>query len=85
MYVFECGSVVYDGDTITDDEKSRAVAIDELPNPKILEGKTAVLKANKATESVFYEYVDKPKQPEIEQLKQVVADLTELVLFGGAI
>lgn len=26
----------------------------------------------------------KPTDPEIEQLKQVVADLTELVLFGGA-
>lgn len=25
----------------------------------------------------------RPKDPEVEQLKQVVADLTELVLFGG--
>lgn len=85
IYVFEGGSIVYDGSTISEEEKSMAVAVKELPKPDVIEGKVAVLKANKAENSVYYEYIDKPKDPledEIEQLKQVVADLTEIVLGG---
>jgi hypothetical protein len=87
IYVFEDGAVVYDGNTISEEEKQKAVAIEALPEPKKIEGKIAVLKANKAENRVYYEYMDEPKNPldnEVEQLKQVVADLTELVLFGGA-
>lgn len=85
IYIFEGGNIVYDGSTITDKQKAQAVEVSTLPDPEVIEGKVAILKANKATETVYYEYIDKPKDPEIEQLKQVVADLTELVLFGGVI
>ena len=85
IYVFEGGSVVYDASTITEGQKAQAVAVESLPIAAEVEGKIAILKANKAEERVYYEYVDKPVDPEIEQLKQVVADLTELVLFGGAV
>jgi hypothetical protein len=54
-----------------------------LPEPQTPEGKYAQIRADKATETVYYEYIDLPKDPEVEQLKQVVADLTEFVLFGG--
>lgn len=54
-----------------------------MPVPEKMEGKYAQIRADKATETVYYEYIDIPKDPEVEQLKQVVADLTELVLFGG--
>ena len=83
IYVFEGGSVVYDGDTITEEQKAQAVAVASLPKPDTPEGKYAQIRADKATETVYYEYIDLPKDPEVEQLKQVVADLIELVLFGG--
>ena len=83
IYVFPEGNVVYDGSTISDGQKAQAVAVESLPEPQTPEGKYAQIRADKATETVYYEYIDLPKDPEIEQLKQVVADLTELVLFGG--
>jgi len=84
IYVFPEGNVVYDGSTISDEQKAKAVAVEQLPErPEIPAGKMAVIRANKAEGRVWWELVDKPKDPEIEQLKQVVADLTELVLFGG--
>ncbi len=83
IYVFEGGSVVYDGDTITEEQKAQAVAVESLPKPDTPEGKYAQIRADKATETVYYEYIDLPKDPEVEQLKQVVADLIEFVLFGG--
>ena len=83
IYVFEQGNIVYDGSTISDAQKAQAVAVESLPEPQTPEGKYAVIRANKATETVYFEYKDVPKDPEVEQLKQVVADLTELVLTGG--
>lgn len=83
IYVFPEGNVVYDGNTISDEQKAQAVAVESLPEPQTPEGKYAVIRADKATETVYYEYKDIPKDPEVEQLKQVVADLTEFVLFGG--
>ena len=84
IYVFPEGNVVYDGNTISDEQKTQAVAVESLPEPQTPEGKYAVIRADKATETVYYEYKDIPKDPEVEQLKQVVADLTEFVMFGGA-
>ena len=83
IYVFEGGNVVYDGDTITEEQKSQAVAVESLPKPDTPEGKYAQIRADKTAGTVYYEYIDLPKDPEVKQLKQVVADLTELVLFGG--
>ena len=84
IYVFEGGSIVYDGSTISDEQKAQAVAVEQLPEkPEIPAGKMAIIRANKAEERVWWELVDKPQDSEIEQLKQVVADLTELVLYGG--
>jgi hypothetical protein len=84
IYVFEGGSIVYDGNTITEEQKAQAVAVESLPKPDTPEGKYAQIRADKTAGTVYYEYIDLPKDPEVEQLKQVVADLTELVLFGGA-
>jgi hypothetical protein len=84
IYVFEGGSVVYDGSTLTEEQKAEAVAVEALPEPEKIEGKYAQIRADKTAGTVYYEYIDLPKDPEVEQLKQVVADLTELVLFGGA-
>jgi len=83
IYVFPEGNVVYDGNTISEEQKAQAVAVESLPKPQTPEGKYAQIRADKATETVYYEYIDLPKDPEVEQLKQVVADLIEFVLFGG--
>ena len=83
IYVFEGGSIVYDGNTISEEQKAQAVAVESLPKPDTPEGKYAQIRADKATETVYYEYIDLPKDPEVEQLKQVVADLIEFVFFGG--
>ncbi len=83
IYVFEGGSIVYDGNTISEEQKAQAVAVESLPKPDTPEGKYAQIRADKATETVYYEYIDLPKDPEVERLKQVVADLIEFVLFGG--
>lgn len=73
IYVFEDGAVVYDGSTISEEEKQKAVAVEKLPEPEQIEGKIAVLRASKAENRVYYEYIDEPENPlenEIEQLKQ---------------
>ncbi len=73
IYVFEDGAVVYDGSSISEEEKQKAVAVEKLPEPEQIEGKIAILRANKAENRVYYEYIDEPKNPledEVEQLKQ---------------
>jgi hypothetical protein len=49
IYVFEGGSIVYDGDTITEEQKAQAVAVESLPEPQTPEGKYAQIRADKAT------------------------------------
>jgi hypothetical protein len=33
IYVFGCGSIVYDGNIITEEQKAQAVAVEGLPEP----------------------------------------------------
>lgn len=82
IYVFEGGSVVYNGSTLTEEQKASAVAVDELPEPDKIEGKVPVLRANLKTQEVYYEYVDEPKNDEVEELKDHIANIYELILFG---
>ena len=84
IYVFEDGAVVYDGNTISEEEKQEAVAIEVLPEPEKIEGKIAVLRANKAENRVYYEYMDEPKlEPTLEDIKrkQVELERTVAILF----
>lgn len=87
IYVFENpnnnASVVYDETSLTEIEKNKGIAVIDLPEKETIAGKYPILKCRKSTDEVWLEYEDVPKDTEIEQLKQVVADLTELVLFGG--
>lgn len=88
IYVFENpnnnASVVYDETSLTEIEKNKGIAVIDLPEKETIAGKYPILKCRKSTGEVWWEYEDVPKDPEVEQLKQVVADLTEFVLFGGA-
>ena len=47
IYVFPEGNVVYDGNTISDEQKAQAVAVEQLPEkPEIPAGKMAIIRAN---------------------------------------
>jgi len=83
IYVFEDGAVVYDGSTISEEEKQKAIAVEKLPEPEQIEGKIAVLRASKAENRVYYEYIDEPKNPldnEVEQLKLRTVELEQAIL-----
>jgi uncharacterized protein YaiL (DUF2058 family) len=91
IYLFEnpnnSASIVYDETTLTDAQKTKGVAVEELPKPKTPEGKQAILKVNKSTSEIWYEYIDAPidEATEIEQLKasqQEQDDLLMDILLG---
>lgn len=86
IYVFEGldgASVVFDGSILTESLKAKAIILGSLPIKEEIPGKIAVLKAKKATNEVWYEYVDAPKD-EKAVLEQRISDLelaiTELML-----
>lgn len=97
IYLFENpgngASIVYDGSTLTEEQKARGVAVEALPEPQTPTGKIAVLKVRKSTGDVWYDYVNKP-QSELEQqlaaLQQenlmaleAAATLYEMLIAGG--
>lgn len=86
IYVFENDnnnvSIVFDETTLTEQEKSKGIALEQLPIEEVIEGKEAILKCRKATNEVWYEYRDIEPNVELEELKQVVADLVEIALLG---
>lgn len=84
IYVFPQGNVVYDASLLTAEQKSQAVAVEQLPEPQTPEGKYAQIKADMATETVYYEYLDLPQDPELEQVKhrlQAAEDAIMALLF----
>jgi hypothetical protein len=82
IYVFEQGNIVYDGSTISEAQKAQAIAVESLPIPETPAGKYAVLKADKANERVWYEYVDLPQAPLEQRINLVENALNELLLGG---
>ena len=91
IYVFEGGSIVYDGNSISAEQKTQAVAVESLPSKETPEGHLAQIHADKASETVWWEYVLIPEpepEPEPEVLPTVedrVADLEQAVdsMLGG--
>ncbi|SKC62605.1 hypothetical protein [Maledivibacter halophilus] len=89
LYVFEGGSIVYDERVLTEEDKARAVAVEELPPKEIPAGKTAVIRANKAENTVWWEYVDSPQylefqklETKVQGLQQALAEIT-MMMAGG--
>ena len=86
IYLFENGdnnaSVVYDETTLTAEQKTKGIAVEVLPVPETPEGKQSVLKCNKSTGEVWYEYVDTP----VDNTEQRIADLeiAMAAIMGGA-
>ncbi|MBA7650661.1 hypothetical protein ES703_58471 [subsurface metagenome] len=73
VYIFPSGngecSISYRPDLLSDEDKERGIALDELPMPDKIEGKHAVLMANKEAGKVWYDYRDIPPEPLEERVK----------------
>lgn len=89
IYVFEGGSIVYDESVLTKEDKARAVAVEALPAKETPLGKIEIIKADKKTNEVWWEYIDSPQAmeyqeitSEIEGLQQALAEVT-LMMMGG--
>jgi hypothetical protein len=60
MWVFEGGSIVYDGNSIDAETKARGVEVEALPEPEIREGYYAQIRANLETQTLYYDYLPIP-------------------------
>ena len=72
IYVYEGGSIVFDGTTLTEEEKAQAVAVESLP---ILEPKKdfhVVIKSDLKLNKVWAEYEPNPHTE--EQIAQEAVD-----------
>lgn len=73
IYIFESldnnASVILDETTLTEDEKTRGIALKELPHKETKEGKIVILKADKSKEKVWYEYVEDTRVKEKNKKK----------------
>lgn len=80
VYIFKHGNIVYDGSTLTEKEKSKAVlVIDELPEKKEVEGKIAVLKYDVETQQVWYEYVEPKNNDELSQINERLKKIEKML------
>lgn len=77
IYVFEQGSIVYDGSTITEEQKAKAVQVEALPEPNTPKGHYAQIRANLQTQEVFYEYKE---DAEVGKLQKLLDDAIDLLL-----
>ncbi|PIC05481.1 hypothetical protein CS060_04175 [Anoxybacillus flavithermus] len=59
--------------------------VEDIPEPEQVEGKTPVMYYNPQTNSVYYEYIDRPLTPE-EELRQrieLMQQALDALLLGG--
>ena len=89
IYVFDSGSIVYDESVLTKEDKERAVAVEVLPAQETPIGKIAIIRADKKTNEVWWEYIDSPQAIELQEintqlqgLQQALAEVT-LMMMGG--
>lgn len=91
IYVFENpdnnASIVFDETTLSENNKNKGIAIEQLPIAEEIEGKVAVLKCRKSTGEVWWEYEDIIIEPTPLETKVnlIQAALDELILGGGAL
>ena len=87
FYIFENNnnnaSIVYDETTLTNEQKAKGIAIAELPTAETPEGKQAVLKCRKATEEIWYEYVDIPTNNTEQRITDL--EIAMAAIMGGAL
>lgn len=97
IYVFENennnASIVFNENVLTEDQKKIGIAIEKLPVSEEIPGKHPVLKADKSTGSVWYEYIDLALtaeevnvqlQKKVDELEQAILELTSIIAGGTA-
>ena len=83
IYVFSGfennASVVYDGSTLSKEQRDRGIALESLPVKEEIEGKVAILKADK-NGNVWWDYVkvESTENDKLEQLEQALLEATSL-------
>lgn len=61
IYVFKGGSIVYDGSSLTKEQREEALAVlSEVPKAEHIDGKTPVLSFDESSKELFYKYEDAP-------------------------
>lgn len=69
MYIFEgkdnLASIINSEDSLSEEQKEKGIYISNLPTKEIIQGKTAILKADKAKELVWWEYIEIQNPPPI--------------------
>lgn len=81
IYIFENdnnNASWVDGRHLPEEYRIKGIELTKLPTP-IENGKTPILKANKATNEVWYEYEDTPKTP--EQIQHENIESVQMQLF----
>jgi hypothetical protein len=74
-------SIVYREDTLSEENKARGIKVDSIPQPENIPGKTPVLKADKKTGTVFYEYVDTPEEPQSQTESELEKRIVRLEML----
>lgn len=88
IYVFpsnDGASIVYDETTLTEEYKLKGIPLEQLPDIVPQEGKKPILKANKETGEVWWEYIDivTPREKELEQRIAELEQIIDTMLNGG--
>jgi hypothetical protein len=65
IYVFSGGSVVYDGSTITNEQKKNAVAVENLPVAENRDGFYSQIRANIEKQELYFEYLEEIENVDI--------------------
>ena len=82
IYVFpdENGNcaIHYKPELLTKHDKQNGFAVENLPVPETREGKQAILKFDKATKQLSYEYVDITLSAEEQRIRQLEDRIEEL-------
>lgn len=62
--------------TLTEEDLSKGILVEDYPEPAIIPYKTAIMYINPVTKEVWYEYTDRPLTAD-EEIANLKAQLTE--------
>ena len=72
IYVYEGGSIVCDGSTLTEEEKAQAVQVESLPTLEPKKDHHVIIKADLYLNKVWAEYMPNPRTE--DQIAQEAVD-----------
>jgi hypothetical protein len=61
IYLFDNGfgaGIVFTEKYLTPEQREHAVKVENIPEPEVIEGKTAILRCDHKTKEVWYDYID---------------------------